>query len=51
MPPPPQKPPKRRRLTADERREAILRAALDVFARRGYNAASIDEIAQASGIS
>jgi AcrR family transcriptional regulator len=42
---------RRRRLTADERRQAILRAALDVFARRGYHAASIDEIAQAAGIS
>jgi AcrR family transcriptional regulator len=45
------KPARRRRLTADERRQAILRAALDVFARRGYHAASIDEIAQAAGIS
>jgi AcrR family transcriptional regulator len=43
--------PRRKRLTADERREAILAAALDVFARRGYHAASIDEIAQAAGIS
>ena len=51
MPTPPEKPAKRRRLTADERREAILQAALDVFARRGYHAASIDEIAQAAGIS
>jgi AcrR family transcriptional regulator len=46
----PQKP-RRRRLTADERRQAILDAALDVFARRGYHAASIDEIAHAAGIS
>ena len=38
-------------MTADERRGAILQAALDVFARRGYHAASIDEIAQAAGIS
>jgi AcrR family transcriptional regulator len=43
--------PRRKRLTADERRQAILDAALDVFARRGYHAASIDEIAQAAGIS
>jgi AcrR family transcriptional regulator len=43
--------PRRRRLSADERRLAILDAALDVFARRGYHAASIDEIAQAAGIS
>jgi AcrR family transcriptional regulator len=43
--------PRRRRLTADERRQAILGAALDVFSRRGYHAASIDEIAHAAGIS
>src|SRR5919201_4849472 len=41
----------RKRLTAEERREAILDAALEVFARRGYNGSSIDEIAQAAGIS
>src|SRR5436853_1107858 len=41
----------RKRLTAEERREAILHAALEVFARRGYNGSSIDEIAHAAGIS
>ena len=41
----------RRRLTADERRRAILTAAQDVFAVRGYHGSSIDEIAQAAGIS
>jgi AcrR family transcriptional regulator len=41
----------RRRLTADERRQAILAAAQDVFAGRGYHGSSIDEIAQAAGIS
>jgi AcrR family transcriptional regulator len=41
----------RRRLTADERRRAILDAAQDVFAGRGYHGSSIDEIAQAAGIS
>jgi AcrR family transcriptional regulator len=41
----------RRRLTADERRRAILTAAQDVFASRGYHGSSIDEIAQAAGIS
>ena len=41
----------RKRLTAEERREAILEAALEVFARRGYNGSSIDEIAQTAGIS
>ena len=41
----------RKRLTAEARREAILDAALEVFAQRGYNGSSIDEIAQAAGIS
>ncbi len=41
----------RRRLTAPERREALLAAAMEVFAARGYHGASIDEIAQAAGIS
>lgn len=41
----------RRRLTADERRRAILEAAQDVFAVRGYHGSSIDEIAHAAGIS
>ena len=41
----------RRRLTADERRRAILHAAQDVFAVRGYHGSSIDEIATAAGIS
>ncbi|HEX8068252.1 MAG TPA: TetR/AcrR family transcriptional regulator [Thermoleophilaceae bacterium] len=41
----------RRRLTSAERRAAILEAALEVFAARGYHAASIDEIAHAAGVS
>jgi AcrR family transcriptional regulator len=41
----------RRRLTAEERRRAILGAAQEVFAGRGYHGSSIDEIAQAAGIS
>src|SRR5205085_512733 len=41
----------RKRLTAEARREAILDAALEVFAQRGYNGSSIDEIAQTAGIS
>ena len=48
---PSQAPGPRKRLTAEERREAILNAALEVFARRGYNGSSIDEIAQTAGIS
>jgi AcrR family transcriptional regulator len=38
-------------MSAPERREAILAAAMAVFGARGYHGASIDEIAQAAGIS
>ena len=41
----------RRRLSANERRSAILDAALEVFAGRGYHGSSIDEIATAAGVS
>ncbi|WP_205698129.1 TetR/AcrR family transcriptional regulator [Conexibacter sp. SYSU D00693] len=41
----------RRRLTAAERRQEILRAALDVFAASGYHGASIDEVARTAGVS
>ena len=41
----------RRRIPAEARRKKILGAALEVFAARGYRAASIDEIAQAAGVS
>ena len=40
----------RQRLTRDERRERILEAASQVFADRGYEGASIEEIAEAAGI-
>jgi AcrR family transcriptional regulator len=43
--------PPRKRLTAEERRELILDAALEVFARRGFHGSSIDEIAQAASVS
>lgn len=43
--------PLRKRLSAEDRRIAILDAALEVFGSRGFHAASIDEIAQAAGIS
>lgn len=43
--------PTRRRLSAPDRRAAILDAALEVFSRRGYHGASIDDIAQQAGIS
>jgi TetR/AcrR family transcriptional regulator len=39
------------RRTADERRESILRAAAEVFGRRGYVGATTDQIARAAGIS
>jgi AcrR family transcriptional regulator len=39
------------RLSAEERREQIVQAALVVFAEKGYEAASTDEIARRSGIS
>jgi AcrR family transcriptional regulator len=48
---PPKPHPTRKRLSAEDRRAAILDAALEVFSRRGYNGASIDEIATAAGIS
>ena len=40
----------RRRLSAEERREHILRAGMEVFADRGYQEASMAEIARAAGI-
>jgi AcrR family transcriptional regulator len=41
----------RKRLTGEERRVAILESALTVFARRGYHASSIDDIAREAGVS
>jgi AcrR family transcriptional regulator len=43
--------PTRKRLTAEQRRGAILDAALEVFAARGFHGSSIDDIAGAAGIS
>jgi AcrR family transcriptional regulator len=42
--------PTRRRLRAAERRERILEAATEVFAERGYAAASMAEIAARAGV-
>jgi AcrR family transcriptional regulator len=39
------------RQTADERREAVLAAALEAFARGGLHGTSTEEIAEAAGIS
>jgi AcrR family transcriptional regulator len=41
----------RKRLTGEERRAAILDAALAVFAERGYHVSSIDDIAREGGVS
>jgi len=42
---------RRRRLRAPERRVLILEAALATFAERGYEAAAMEEIATAAGVS
>jgi len=41
-------PPKR--LPADRRREQLLEVALELFARRGFNATTMDDIAEAAGV-
>jgi AcrR family transcriptional regulator len=43
--------PTRRRLTAEERRSAILDAALTAFSQKGYHATSLDDIARVAGVS
>ncbi len=43
--------PTRRRLTAEERRSAILDAALTAFSEKGYHATSLDDIAREAGVS
>ena len=43
--------PTRRRLTAEERRTAILDAALTAFSQKGYHATSLDDIAREADIS
>ena len=44
-------PSRRTRMSAADRREAILRCAMESFATRGYHGTSIDDIASAAGIS
>jgi AcrR family transcriptional regulator len=43
--------PTRRRLTAEERRNGILDAALTAFSQKGYHATSLDDIAGVAGVS
>jgi len=43
--------PKRKRMKADERRQAIIRAAMEVFARNGFGGSTTREIAENAGIS
>jgi AcrR family transcriptional regulator len=43
--------PKRRRLTADERREEMIAAAIGAFAEYGYHATGTAEIARRAGVS
>src|SRR3984957_7397152 len=39
-----------RRLTGGERREQLIAVALELFARRGYRATTMDDIAEAAGV-
>ena len=43
--------PTRRRLSAADRRSAILAAALEVFSERGFHGASLEDVADAGGVS
>lgn len=43
--------PKKKRMKADERRQQIIRAAMDVFARNGFGGSTTREIAKNAGIS
>jgi AcrR family transcriptional regulator len=39
-----------RRLTAEKRRQQLFAVALELFARRGYRATTMDDIAEAAGV-
>jgi AcrR family transcriptional regulator len=39
-----------RRLTAEQRRQQLFSVALELFARRGYRATTMDDIAEAAGV-
>ena len=39
-----------RRLTAEQRRHQLVAVALDLFAQRGYRATTMDDIAEAAGV-
>ena len=43
--------PKKKRMKADERRQEIIRAAVEVFARNGFGGSTTREIAENAGIS
>lgn len=45
------RPPRSKRMTADQRKQAILRAAAPVLAQSGLRGASVREIAEAAGVS
>jgi AcrR family transcriptional regulator len=42
--------PTTRRLTAEQRRQQLFAVALELFARRGYRATTMDDIAEAAGV-
>lgn len=39
-----------RRLTAEQRRQQLIAVAVELFARRGYRATTMDDIAEAAGV-
>ena len=39
-----------RRLTAEQRRQQLVAVALELFAQRGYRSTTMDDIAEAAGV-